>query len=42
VPHVCTTTFEAIKDLRQALLAFREVYNNTWLIERHGYLSPDG
>ena len=23
-----------------ALLAFRETYNTTWLIERHGFLTP--
>jgi putative transposase len=33
-------TFETIEELRQALLAFREIYNDTWLIERHGFLSP--
>jgi transposase InsO family protein len=33
-------TFETIEALRQALLAFRETYNETWLIERHGFLSP--
>jgi putative transposase len=33
-------TFETIEELRQALLAFRETYNETWLIERHGFLSP--
>jgi putative transposase len=33
-------TFQTIEELRQALLAFRETYNNTWLIERHGFLSP--
>jgi transposase InsO family protein len=33
-------TFETIEELRQALLEFRDTYNNTWLIERHGYLSP--
>lgn len=32
--------FETIEELRLALLAFRETYNTTWLIERHGYLSP--
>ena len=30
-------TFDTIEDLRQALLAFRETYNATWLIERHGF-----
>ena len=33
--------FETIEELRQALLAFREVYNTTWLIQRHGYLTPE-
>jgi putative transposase len=32
--------FEAIEELRPALLAFRETYNTTWLIERHGFLTP--
>jgi putative transposase len=32
--------FETIEELRNALLAFRESYNTTWLIQRHGYLSP--
>src|SRR5262245_37332255 len=32
--------FETIEELRQALLAVREVYNTTWLIERHGSISP--
>ena len=32
--------FETIEELRHALLAFREVYNTTWLIERHGFISP--
>jgi putative transposase len=31
---------ETIEELRQALLAFRETYNSTWLIERHGSLTP--
>jgi transposase InsO family protein len=34
-------TFETIEDLRQALLAFQHTYNATWLIERHGFISPD-
>jgi transposase InsO family protein len=33
-------TFDTVEELRQALLAFRETYNDTWLIERHGFLSP--
>jgi transposase InsO family protein len=33
--------FKTIEDPRQSLLMFRETYNTTWLIERHGYLSPN-
>jgi len=33
-------TFDTIEQLRQALLAFRDTYNATWLIERHGFLAP--
>jgi putative transposase len=33
-------TFATIEELRRALLAFRETYNTTWLIERHGFLTP--
>jgi transposase InsO family protein len=32
--------FETIEELRQALLEFRETYNNSWLIERHSFISP--
>jgi transposase InsO family protein len=34
-------TFDTVKQLRQALLAFRRTYNATWLIERHGFRTPD-
>ena len=40
LPHLWVHTFETIEDLRQALLAFREAYNTTWLIERHGFMTP--
>jgi putative transposase len=33
-------TFETVEQLRQALLDFRETYNGTWLIERHGFQPP--
>jgi putative transposase len=33
-------TFETIEQLRQALLEFRDTYNATWLIERHGFIPP--
>jgi putative transposase len=33
-------TFETVEELRQALLEFRETYNATWLIERHGFITP--
>ena len=32
--------FETIEELCQAPLAFRQIYNTTWLIERHRYLTP--
>ena len=32
--------FDTVEDLRQALLAFRDTYNTTWLIERHGFRPP--
>ena len=32
--------FATVEELRQALLAFREAYNATWLIERHGFRPP--
>jgi putative transposase len=34
------TTFATVEQLRQALLAFRETSNTTWLIERHGFRPP--
>jgi putative transposase len=33
-------TFATVEELRQALLAFREIYNTTWLIERRGFQTP--
>jgi putative transposase len=33
-------TFETVEELRHALLVFRETYNATWLIERHGFRPP--
>ena len=33
-------SFETIEQLRHALIEFREVYNTTWLIERHGFRPP--
>ena len=32
--------FNTVEDLRQALLLFRDTYNATWLIERHGFQPP--
>ena len=34
-------TFDSVEELRRALLSFRETYNATWLIERHGFMPPD-
>ena len=33
-------SFATVEELRRALLAFRETYNATWLIERHGFRPP--
>ncbi|HJN75340.1 MAG TPA: integrase core domain-containing protein [Myxococcota bacterium] len=33
-------TFETVQDLEPALQAFREIYNEQWLVARHGYSSP--
>lgn len=33
-------TFDTVEQLRLALLDFRETYNATWLIERHGFRPP--
>ncbi len=33
-------TFDTVKQLRQALIEFRDAYNAIWLIERHGFRPP--
>jgi transposase InsO family protein len=33
-------TFSTVEELRRALLEFRQTYNATWLIERHGFRPP--
>ena len=33
-------SFATVEELRQAPLAFRELYNATWLVERHGFRPP--
>jgi putative transposase len=32
--------FDSIEELRQALHAFRDLYNRTWIVGRHGYRTP--
>jgi transposase InsO family protein len=32
--------FATIDELRQALHRFKETYNHTWIVERHGYQTP--
>ncbi len=34
------TPFDTLEDLRVALLEFKDTYNETWLIGRHGYKTP--
>jgi putative transposase len=33
-------TFDTVEELRQAVLAFKERYNRTWIVERLGYKTP--
>ena len=33
-------TFETVEELRVALQEFRRIYNETWIIGRHGYKTP--
>jgi putative transposase len=32
--------FETVEELRLALQRFQQTYNQTWIIERHGYRTP--
>ena len=32
--------FATVEELRRALLDFRRRYNQTWIVERHGYRTP--
>jgi putative transposase len=32
--------FDTVEELRLALLAFQRTYNQSWIIERHGYKTP--
>ena len=32
--------FDTIEELRQALHAFKDTYNRTWIVERHAYQTP--
>ena len=32
--------FNTVEELRLALIAFRRTYNQSWIIERHGYKTP--
>ena len=40
LPHLRVRTFDTIEELLTALLEFRDTYNATWLIERHGFRPP--
>ena len=33
-------TFDTIEELRLELLAFKERYNNQWLVQKHGHITP--
>jgi hypothetical protein len=32
--------FDTVEELRLALLAFQQTYNQSWIVERHGYGTP--
>jgi putative transposase len=32
--------FETVEELRRALQQFRRTYNQSWIVERHGYKTP--
>jgi transposase InsO family protein len=32
--------FDTVEELRLALRAFRQTYNHSWIVERHGYRTP--
>lgn len=34
-------SFDSIEALRQALHAFKTTYNSQWLVQKHGYVSPN-
>ena len=36
-----TRSFDTIDELREALLEFRDRYNQEWIIERHSYRTPN-
>jgi putative transposase len=33
-------SFETVEELRTALIEFKQLYNETWILERHGYKTP--
>ena len=33
-------TFLNVEELRQSLLEFKRIYNENWIIQRHGYQTP--
>lgn len=33
--------FDTVEELRQALLEFKDRYNRNWLVQRHGYRTPE-
>jgi len=33
-------TFPNVEELRQSLLEFKRIYNENWIIQRHGYKTP--
>ena len=38
--HLWVRRFDTVKDLNQTLQDFRRAYNNSWIVQRHAYLTP--
>ena len=32
--------FSTVEELRQALIDFKRIYNENWILQRHGYKNP--
>ena len=40
IARASSSHFDTVGELRLALIAFKQTYNQSWIIERHGYRTP--